>query len=102
LAARRLLTMALNPRFLPTAKWRGLGNPVPEIDPAGIAYLALIAVCFVALGAILTGSTDTGLSIAERGTVLGGIVAVSRALGMGGGFVVIVNSIRRRRRGRGR
>jgi hypothetical protein len=47
------------------------------IDPATAAYWALVAVALVALGAILTGSPDSGgLSIAERGTVMGGIVAV--------------------------
>jgi DNA-binding CsgD family transcriptional regulator len=30
--ARRLLTMALNPRFSPSAKWRGLNEPVLEIE----------------------------------------------------------------------
>jgi DNA-binding CsgD family transcriptional regulator len=30
--ARHLLTMALNPHFSPMAKWRGLGEPVPEIE----------------------------------------------------------------------
>jgi DNA-binding CsgD family transcriptional regulator len=29
--ARFLLTMALNPRWLPTADWRGVGDPLPEI-----------------------------------------------------------------------
>lgn len=46
-----------------------------QIDPSAAALYALVAVCFVALGAVLTGSTDS-FSIAERGTVLGGIVAV--------------------------
>jgi hypothetical protein len=46
-----------------------------NISPSTAAYYALIAVCFVALGAILTGDLDK-FSIAERGTVLGGIVAV--------------------------
>jgi hypothetical protein len=46
-----------------------------RLDPGTAALYALTAVCFVALGATLTGSTET-FSIAERGTVLGGIVAV--------------------------
>jgi DNA-binding CsgD family transcriptional regulator len=31
-SARHLLTMALNPRFLPMAEWRGLGESVAEIE----------------------------------------------------------------------
>ena len=46
-----------------------------RIDPGTAAYYALIAVCFTALGALLTGDL-TQFTIAERGTVLGGIVAV--------------------------
>lgn len=46
-----------------------------RIDPGTAAYYALIAVCFVALGAVLTGDIQA-FSIQERGTVLGGIVAV--------------------------
>jgi hypothetical protein len=46
-----------------------------DLDPATGAYWALVAVCLVALGAVLTGSTDS-FSIAERGSVLAGIVAV--------------------------
>ena len=47
-----------------------------DLDPSSAALFALTAVALVALGAVLTGTPDTGLSIAERGTVLGGIVAV--------------------------
>jgi len=46
-----------------------------DLDPHVAAYWALIAVALVALGAVLTGSTDS-FSIAERGSVLAGIVAV--------------------------
>lgn len=46
-----------------------------KLDPASAAYYALIAICLVAMGALLTGDTQN-FSIAERGTVLGGIVAV--------------------------
>lgn len=46
-----------------------------HIDPSSAAYYALIAICLVALGALLTGDVQN-FSIAERGTVLGGIVAV--------------------------
>lgn len=33
--ARFLLTMALNPRWLPTAEWRGMRDPLPEIARLG-------------------------------------------------------------------
>lgn len=45
------------------------------LNPGDAALYALIAICLVALGALLTGDTAS-FSIAERGTVLGGIVAV--------------------------
>lgn len=49
---------------------------MPEhLDPTSAALYSLVAVSLVALGAILTGSTET-FSIAERGSVLAGIVAV--------------------------
>jgi hypothetical protein len=44
-------------------------------DPGDLALYALIGVALVSLGAILTGTTEQ-FSIADRGTVLGGIVAV--------------------------
>jgi hypothetical protein len=46
-----------------------------KLDPTTAALYALIAVCLVAVGALLTGDVNT-FTIAERGTVLGGIVAV--------------------------
>jgi hypothetical protein len=46
-----------------------------RLDPASAAYYALIAICLVAFGALLTGDVKN-FSIAERGTVLGGIIAV--------------------------
>jgi uncharacterized membrane protein YebE (DUF533 family) len=46
-----------------------------RLTPSEAALYALVAISLIALGAVLTGSTDT-FSIAERGTVLGGIVAV--------------------------
>jgi hypothetical protein len=46
-----------------------------RLDPSSAAYYALIAICLVAFGALLTGDIQS-FSIAERGTVLGGIVAV--------------------------
>ena len=46
-----------------------------KLPPSEAALYSLIAIAFVALGAILTGDTTT-FTIAERGTVLGGIVAV--------------------------
>ena len=50
-------------------------DDVPDrIDPGTAALFALIAVALVSLGVIVSGSVDQ-FSIAERGTVLGGIVA---------------------------
>lgn len=46
-----------------------------RLTPGEAALYALVAISLVALGAILTGSTET-FSIAERGSVLAGIVAV--------------------------
>jgi hypothetical protein len=46
-----------------------------HLDPGDAAYYALICVCLVALGALLTGDLET-FTVAERGTLLGGIVAV--------------------------
>ena len=46
-----------------------------RLRPAEAALYALVAIALVALGAIMTGSTDT-FSIAERGSVLAGIVTV--------------------------
>jgi len=46
-----------------------------QLTPSEAALYALVAISLVALGAILTGSTET-FSIAERGSVLAGIVAV--------------------------
>ena len=49
--------------------------PPDRLDPAAGAYYALIAICLVVTGALLTGDANT-FTIAERGTVLGGVVAV--------------------------
>lgn len=46
-----------------------------RLSPSEAALYALVSISLVALGAILTGSTET-FSIAERGSVLAGIVAV--------------------------
>lgn len=46
-----------------------------RLNPSEAALYALVAIALVSLGAILTGSTET-FSIAERGSVLAGIVAV--------------------------
>lgn len=46
-----------------------------HLSPSEAAYYALVAVCLVAVGALLTGDIET-FTIAERGTVLGGVVAV--------------------------
>lgn len=46
-----------------------------RLDPSQAALYALVAISLVALGAVLTGDVDK-FTIAERGTVLGGIVAV--------------------------
>lgn len=46
-----------------------------RLNPSEAALYALVAIALVALGAVLTGDTNT-FSIAERGTVLGAIVAV--------------------------
>jgi len=54
-----------------------------RLDPSEAALYALVAVSLVALGAILTGSTEH-FSIAERGTVLGGIVAVLAGIAVWG------------------
>jgi putative Mn2+ efflux pump MntP len=48
---------------------------MPKLTPSDAALYGLVAIAFVSLGAILTGDTTT-FTIAERGTVLGGIVAV--------------------------
>ena len=51
-------------------------DDVPDrLDPGTAALFALIAVALVSLGVIVSGSVEQ-FSIAERGTVLGGIVAV--------------------------
>jgi len=44
-----------------------------RLNPAEAAQFALVAICLVLIGAIVTEGT---LGIAERGTVLAGIVAV--------------------------
>jgi hypothetical protein len=44
-----------------------------NLDPASAAQYALVAICLVLTGALLTIGV---LSVAERGTVLAGIIAV--------------------------
>jgi len=44
-----------------------------KLDPANAALYALIAICLVMVGAILTAGA---LGIAERGTVLAGAIVV--------------------------
>jgi hypothetical protein len=51
---------------------------VNHIDPHSAALYALVALCLVLIGALLT---EGQLGIAERGTVLAGIVAVLFAVG---------------------
>ncbi len=48
-----------------------------SLDPASAALYALVAICLVATGWIVS----TPLSTAERGSVLAGIVAVLFAIG---------------------
>jgi hypothetical protein len=50
---------------------------VNGLDPRGAALYALIAICLVLVGAILTLGQ---LGVAERGTVLAGIVAILFAI----------------------
>jgi len=47
-------------------------------DVTGLAYLTIIGICLVLVGAILTAGV---LSIAERGTVLGAIFAALAFVG---------------------
>jgi hypothetical protein len=47
------------------------------IDPRSAAQYALVAICLVLIGALLTPGT---VGITERGTVLAGIVAVLLSL----------------------
>jgi hypothetical protein len=49
--------------------------PPDRLDPASAAYYALIAISLVAVGALLTGDT-TSFTIAERGSMLAGVVGV--------------------------
>jgi hypothetical protein len=49
-----------------------------SLQPSEAALWALIAVCLVMVGAILTTGV---LGVAERGTILAGIVAVLFAVG---------------------
>jgi hypothetical protein len=52
-----------------------LGWADVRLDPASAALYALIAICLVAVGAVLTGSLDQ-FTLAERGTVMTAIVGV--------------------------
>jgi hypothetical protein len=48
-----------------------------KLDPASAALYAIIAICLVLLGALLT----TGIiSVEQRGTVLAGVIAVLLAI----------------------
>jgi hypothetical protein len=51
-----------------------------SLDPASAALYAIIAICLVLIGAILT-TNDAGLGVSERGAVLAGIVTVLSAIG---------------------
>ena len=46
-----------------------------RLNPSEAALFALVAICLVALGVIVSGDVKQ-FSIAERGSVLAGIVAV--------------------------
>jgi hypothetical protein len=46
---------------------------VQQLTPSGAAYYAIIAVCLILTGGILTGGI---LSVEQRGSVLAAIVAV--------------------------
>jgi hypothetical protein len=49
-----------------------------NLDPKNAALYALIAICLVLIGGLMTAGQ---LGVAERGTVLAGIVAVLFAIG---------------------
>ena len=49
-----------------------------QIDPRSAALYAIIAICFVLIGALLTPGS---LSVEQRGPVLAGIITVLFAIG---------------------